>query len=288
MKPLISYYGGKQRIASKIIPHIHKIPHTVYCEPYAGGLAVLFAKGKPDTKATSNYREVINDIDNKLITLYRVAREQPEEFKRLIELTPYSQSEHQRSKEILKSSDGYSDLEIAWAYYVNTLQSFAKCLFAGWGRSVYSKNDASTWNNKQHHLSEALERLSDVYIACEDALKCIKNWDSPQTLFYVDPPYPNTDQQHYKGFTLEDWTKLCETLDNVQGSYVLSGYPQNVEPESSQEKIEIETVCSAKKSTGLKTEAQTRSNIKRTEVLWICDRSENIKPELKKVLNMVS
>jgi DNA adenine methylase len=288
MKPLISYYGGKQRIAFKIVPHIHKIPHTVYCEPYAGGLAVLFAKSKPEITNADNYREIINDIDNRLITLYRVAREQPEELKRLIELTPYSQSDHKRSREILKSSDCYSDLEIAWAYYVNTLQSFANVLFKGWGRGVYGKNPASTWDNKRKSLPESLYRLKSVHIACENALNCIKNWDSPQTLFYVDPPYPNTDQGHYEGFTLEAWTKLCETLDNIQGSYVLSGYPQNVEPESAQERIEIETVCSAKKPTGLKTEAQTRSSTKRTEVLWICDRSENIRPELKKVLNMVS
>ena len=34
MKPFFSYYGGRQRMANKIIPLIPK--HTVYCEPFSG------------------------------------------------------------------------------------------------------------------------------------------------------------------------------------------------------------------------------------------------------------
>jgi len=44
VKPLLSYYGGKQRIASRILAEIEQIPHTVYVEPFAGGATLLFAK----------------------------------------------------------------------------------------------------------------------------------------------------------------------------------------------------------------------------------------------------
>ena len=78
MRPLISYYGGKQRLASKLIPLIP--PHNVYVEPFAGGAALLFAKGKPEITNNHHYREVLNDKDGRITTLYRVARERPEEL----------------------------------------------------------------------------------------------------------------------------------------------------------------------------------------------------------------
>lgn len=59
MKPPFSYYGGKQRIASKIVPLLP--PHTVYVEPFAGGAAVFFEKGRPETGNKSAYREVLNN-----------------------------------------------------------------------------------------------------------------------------------------------------------------------------------------------------------------------------------
>ena len=91
-KPLIGYYGGKQKISSKIVERIRQIPHTVYAEPFAGGLAVLFAKGKPAVTNTHHYREAINDHDERLITLYRVARTQPDELQRWMKRMASSQA----------------------------------------------------------------------------------------------------------------------------------------------------------------------------------------------------
>ena len=42
MKIPISYYGGKQQLASKIVSLFPE--HKIYCEPFIGGAAVLFAK----------------------------------------------------------------------------------------------------------------------------------------------------------------------------------------------------------------------------------------------------
>ena len=42
LKTPISYYGGKQKLATKIISLIPL--HTLYCEPFLGGAAVFFAK----------------------------------------------------------------------------------------------------------------------------------------------------------------------------------------------------------------------------------------------------
>lgn len=273
MKPLISYYGGKQRIASKILPHFPR--HTVYVEPFAGGASLLFAKPKPLVTNSGHYREVLNDTSDLLINLYRVAIKQRQELETEIMATLYSQSDYLRSEEIIKNPSKYDNLTKAWAVYVNMNQSFCNQLNNGWRTGCYSNNHPISWHNKQLQLPEILNRIKDIYISCEDAIKCIERWDSPQTLFYCDPPYPGANQGHYSGYTLEDFKNLCDVLDNIKGSYVLSNYPQSIEPKSAQKRVEIDAVMSAGKAT------KKRKNNKRIEVLWICDRSEGMRNELK-------
>ena len=131
VKPLVSYYGGKQRIASKIVTYLEAIPHTVRAIPFAGGLGVEFNWPRPSITNNDHYRIAINDKDEDLINLYRVAREQPEELKRWLELTPYSQAEHRRSIQLLRDAKA-TPLQRAWAIYVNLNCSFSNVKDAGW------------------------------------------------------------------------------------------------------------------------------------------------------------
>lgn len=66
-KTPITYYGGKQQLVSTILPMIPT--HRVYCEPYFGGGAIFFAKGK-------SFCEVVNDIDDRIITFYDVCQDE--------------------------------------------------------------------------------------------------------------------------------------------------------------------------------------------------------------------
>lgn len=58
MKTPITYYGGKQQMASTILAMIPS--HKIYCEPFFGGGAVFFAKG-------ASFLEVINDKNDLLV-----------------------------------------------------------------------------------------------------------------------------------------------------------------------------------------------------------------------------
>lgn len=292
MKPLISYYGGKQRIASRIVEVIDTIPHTVYCEPFFGGGAVFFARQRPMVSNNDHYREVINDSSKALINLYRVAREQPAEFERWIRFTPYSQEEHRRAIAICKKPEAVTPLEWAWAYYVNIQQSFSNVLNTGWRTGVLSRNVAATWESQRNNIPECLQRLADVHISCEDALNVIQRWDSPHTFFYLDPPYPNYEQGHYNGYSMDEWKALCELLDAIQGSYILSNYPQAIEPVTAQQKIEIDVLVSAsregrvKASRSRKATQEELGDRKRTEILWVCDRSRNAREDLQGLLKV--
>jgi DNA adenine methylase len=285
MKTPCSYYGGKSRIATQIVPHLMAIPHTVYVEPFFGGGAVLYAKSKIDRGNSHYYREAINDLNKQLITFWRVAREQPEELARWIELTPYSQEEYREARKIYNNPSEYSDLKVAWATYIQCNMSFANKIGAGWAAQVIHQNSAATWVNRAARLPECFERLRDVYIGCEDALDFIKRWDSSHSLIYADPPYPDTDQGHYGGYTLDDYQALCDVLDTCESSYVLSNYHQDIAPNSAQKCVGIEAVMTAANG---RTSRKNADDCKRIEKLWICDRSKNIRADLQAIAKMPS
>lgn len=275
MNPLISYYGGKQKIASRIVEQIQRIDHKIYAEPFCGGCAVLYAKPQPRPSDRSSYREAINDTNELVVNLYRVARTAPDELLAMLELTPYSRVEYKRAVSICKGIIKVDGLEKAWALYVNAQMSFANKQSRGWGISKTTRNWAATWDNKRSHLKASLSRLSQVHIDCQDALTFIDQWNHADALFYCDPPYINTKQGHYGGYTEAHYQALCNKLDNIQGSYILSNYPQTIEPASAQQAIKINATMSAsgKGKTRLSTVARVAGENDRTEVLWICDRN---------------
>jgi DNA adenine methylase len=280
MKPVISYYGGKQRMSSKIVPLIPR--HTVYVEPFCGGAAIFFAKPWPQVTNTHHYREVINDHDKRLINFYQQLKNHGPALVDALQLTLYSEHEHQIAKEL----DCEDKLEAARRYYVNVQQSFANNLNGGWGRNVYGRNLSATWTNKIKQLPNYLDRMASVYIACDDALKIIKQWDSPQTFFYCDPPYPGTDCGSYKGYTMEDFQALANTLDACQGSFILSNYDQPVQMPQNWERFEFEATASSRGRVGYdrsKKADESNQNRKRTEVVWRRFNKVPVREEIQKL-----
>lgn len=273
-------------MSSKIVPLLPR--HTVYVEPFCGGAAVFFAKPWPPVKNNNHYCEVLNDIDSRIVNLYRVVQDPvlgPEFVRRAA--MPYSRELflEAKTKLYLSGVDG------ATAYWTVIQQSFCNTM-KGWGTRIYNQNGAATWANKVDHLPEYLDRMMGVHIEHDDAIAVIKRWDSPQTLFYCDPPYPNTDQDPYTKYTdlytQEHFETLCATLDGCQGSFVLSGY-DNPAPRDHWEKFTFETtssaagggrICSQKDRTKATTKGEKE---KRTEVVWRVDRSDTARVEVQKI-----
>ena len=80
--------------------------------------------------------------------------------------------------------------------------------------------------NKKRQFTEALtERIERTQIDCQPALKVIKAFDSDESFFYLDPPYPGTNQGHYGGYTFDDIEELLNVLACLKGKFLLSNYP---------------------------------------------------------------
>lgn len=80
------------------------------------------------------------------------------------------------------------------------------------------------------HLFEVAERLRGVQLECDDAFAVIGRYDSPETLFYLDPPYPSSTRGRWKSTAYavemsdEDHRDLAGLLSTLEGMVILSGY----------------------------------------------------------------
>ena len=244
MKPAFGYYGGKQFLAKHIVPMIPK--HRLYVEPFCGGAALFFAKPKSEI-------EVLNDELEVIVNFFRVLRNTPDDLIRLLQVTPYSRVEYEDSVLVCEND---SEIERARKFFVNIVQSFNHKINGGWS---YSRTNVSVglWKSAMNQLYQCADRLTDAILEHKDALDVIKIFDSPDTFFYLDPPYPNTDQGHYGGYTEADFYNLIDLLTSIKGKFILSNYKFNTPFEF----VSHNVVTSATKST------EIRSNL-RTEYLY--------------------
>ena len=106
MKTPLPYYGGKTNISGAIARHFPA--HEHYVEPFAGSLAVLLAK--PRSKM-----ETVNDLDQDLMTFWRVLRDDPDGLAAVMALTPHSRAEHDLAYDL---SSSMTDVERARRVWV--------------------------------------------------------------------------------------------------------------------------------------------------------------------------
>ncbi|QEK02788.1 DNA adenine methylase [Treponema phagedenis] len=216
MRPPLSYYGGKQILAKKIVSLIPE--HKIYCEPFCGGAAVLFAK-------EPSQAEVINDTNAEIINFYQVVQEDFPALQKEIMKTLHSRETHRHAKIIYENPDMFDTVKRAWAVWVKANMSFGNCLNSGF---AYARKNESVTKRIVNKIDEFTDKISNrirmLQIENCDALKVIASRDTDDTFHYIDPPYVGTDQGHYDGYTQQDFDNLLETLQNIKGKFLLSSF----------------------------------------------------------------
>src|SRR5207247_2046491 len=183
------WYGGKFSHLGWLLPLLPKTRH--FCEPFAGSAAVLLNREPSPV-------ETYNDIDGELVNFFRVLRDQKEALIEAIGLTPFSREEFERA--ISEPIEGLSELERARRFFVRARQvrtglaqkassgRWAHCLLTS--RAEMS-GAVSRWLGSIEDLPYIAHRLLRVQIEHGSAIDVIKRYDSKETLFYCDPPYPH-------------------------------------------------------------------------------------------------
>lgn len=219
-KTPITYYGGKQKLVSTILPLIPD--HQLYCEPFVGGGAIFWSK-------TPSAVEVINDTNRELINFYECVQNDFVDLEKRIRISLHSRSLHRDARTMYENPHLFSRIDRAWAVWVLSAQSFSGMLDGAWGYDVARATTSKKITNKRDSFTEDHAiRLQNVQIECTDALRIIRSRDTEASFFYCDPPYYNSDMGHYDGYTLDDYTALLGLLGQLKGKFLLSSYPSPV------------------------------------------------------------
>lgn len=213
--PVLKYYGSKFRLAKWIIEHFPK--HRHYVEPFGGAANVLLVKDR-------SRLETYNDLENEIVNFFRILRDRPVELVEKVRLTPWARKEFESCIE-----NASEPLERARRLFFRLWMSIQGGVNPAKG-SFRRHNTGRTsipLNIKPENLFVASERLTNVVIESKDAFKLISELDSPDTLFYIDPPYVKStraDTNVYSYELSDEQHKQLSLLRELSGMVVLSGY----------------------------------------------------------------
>ncbi|WP_319530799.1 DNA adenine methylase [uncultured Cohaesibacter sp.] len=214
VKPVAPYIGGKLKLARHIADRISAIEHANYVEPFVGMGGIFFRRShRPKC-------EVINDISKDVITLFRILQRHYPQFLDTLKFQLTSRSEFERLK--ATDPDTLTDLERAARFLYLQRTSFAGKVG---GRSFGTSMRPARFDLTKivPLLEDVHERLSGVTIECLPYADCIRRYDRPETLFYLDPPYWQCEDYYGKGvFGPEDFQQLANQLSAIKGRFLFS------------------------------------------------------------------
>lgn len=214
---VMSYIGGKAHFAQWIISEFPKgYQEMSYVEPFGGAGWVLFKK-------EPSKLEVWNDINSELFNMFRQIIENYEMFKRVAIWMP-------RSREwfsyILKHYSKETNQVKRAVYFAYILSNS----FGGKGTvfGVEKDKNINKWFVFLRRLRRIYWRFINVIIENLDYKECIQRYDTPNTLFYLDPPYISDNMPYYYrlfyngNFTVDDHLELVSILKSIKGKFLLS------------------------------------------------------------------
>lgn len=215
VNPVAPYLGGKRNLAGRLTRLIETIPHQTYAEPFVG-MGGVFLRRRSRPRA-----EAINDISADVTTLFRILQRHYVAFLDMLKWQLTSRSEFERL--VRTDPATLTDLERAARFLYLQRTAFGGKV-AGRNFGVDARTPARFDVTKlQSTLEEVHERLAPVTIERLPYGEFISRYDTPETLFYLDPPYWDCERDYGDGvFSREDFEKLADQLGGIAGHFVLS------------------------------------------------------------------
>ncbi len=209
MNSFISWIGGKKLLRKRILELFpEQGTFGRYIEVFGGAGWVLFSSDKHAEI------EVYNDVNENLVNLFRCAKYHPEALQKELEYTLMSREQFFIAKDQMEVR-GLTDIQKAARFFVLIKESFGTDLHSFCVRPKNIEKSIS-------YISSVSERLNTVVIENQDFERILKTYDSADAIFYLDPPYYETEKYYPNRFMPEDHIRLKEALDRVKGRFILS------------------------------------------------------------------
>lgn len=207
---IIPWVGGKRKLAKHLLPLFPA--HACYVEPFCGGAALFFMK--EPSKA-----EVLNDINGDIVNLYRVIQNHLEEFIKQFKWALTSREIFKWLKDT--PPETLTDIQrAARFYYLQKLSFGSKVEGRTFGTSTTSPSSLNILRMEET-LSDAWLRLHRTTIEHLDWQDCMRRYDRSGTLFYLDPPYWQT-QGYGVPFGIEQYDQMAKLARTVKGKVLIS------------------------------------------------------------------
>ena len=181
----------------------------IYVEPFVGSGAIFFDKEKSPIS-------ILNDLDKRRTDLFKMIMKSPKDpelyNKGLVSI---------KSKENFIKKD-YKDIP-SMILKENIL------LTGGFNKQPVKNNNVFDIYDPYttfQHIGLYQDKLKGVKILNQDYEKVMKQYDGPDTFFYLDPPYttPMKDNGtgYAKGSQEFDYDRLNEVLQKIKGKFLMS------------------------------------------------------------------
>jgi DNA adenine methylase len=213
--PVAPYMGGKRNLAKTVIARIDKVPHVTYAEPFIG-MGGIFLR-----RSTRAKGEIINDYSRDVATFFRVVQRHYTAFVEMIRFQLTTRVDFDRL--LATEPDTLTDLERSARFLYLQRTTFGGKI-KGRSFGVSPDREARFDPTKVTPMLEELHiRLAGVTIECLPYGEFIDRYDRPTTLFYLDPPYWDTEDVYGKGmFGKADFERLAQQLAKIKGRFILS------------------------------------------------------------------
>jgi DNA adenine methylase len=235
---MLSYIGGKSKIGKWIVPFYDKDMET-YVETFGGMFWCFF---NMDLKQYPKLKRVVyNDFNPLNYNLFKCIQNPTELLKAINsiecqkfgeEITPSLYKEQFVSFQAEIFGDNFSvtpgDYEVAakYAYVLTQVFSGSKPETSSFIdlKGKY-KSKYLTFRDKLMKPDWVEHFLKITHVENMDFADVIKKYDSPNTYFYVDPPYWKTENYYSNhDFDREDHERLANVLKSMEGKFSLSYY----------------------------------------------------------------